>query len=470
MTRRHPLVSTAAAAAAALALAACSDSAPTGLNGSSPTGSAPSASVGSIEGTIESTSTAPSSGTATVSAASGASFSVAPSFSLGADGITVAAARVKADGTLEVLRRASVSAAGAFRVDSVPAGVDRLVVVATSGAGAEVGRVIVHQSVSRGQVATAAPITGETTVEAHVFAEVVKAGMPVEAVNTVELARSIEVSGQTTADALLASTADLRALAEGAKARQETYTEALARQGVTLDAQQRFAATLPAAVAYAEERKGGAPEAAAELRADSAAAALLRARGASDAAQVQAQGAAETGFLKAAAVANASARLDLARAAVQASLAARQRVVGSALRALAVPAGDAAAMEQRLAAARAAADTASSASSLRTLSSQAADSAQAAFERYLSASGRVPAQMQTQLATAFGNLPSSATLEARLSASVGASATASAYVGFMGELRTAVQAAVAQVAGPGGVDGRATADLFVGLRALVQAQ
>jgi hypothetical protein len=188
-------------------------------------------------------------------------------------------------------------------------------------------------------VAAAAPIDGESTVEAHVFAQLVKGGMPKEAVNTVELARSIVASGPTAADALLASTADLRALAEGVKARQETYTRALAQQGIALDAAQRFAAELPAAAAYAHDRRVRGYAAGAEHRADSAVAALLRARGASDAAQAQALGAAETGMLRAAAAASSNARLDLARAAAGRSGAARQRVVDSALTALALPGG-----------------------------------------------------------------------------------------------------------------------------------
>lgn len=449
--------------AAAMTLAACSDSAPTGPSGSS---------LGSIAGRLESSSSSPSTSSTVVSTSGGASFSVAPSFTIDANGVTVAAARVRADGALEVLRSAALAADGTFRIDSVPADVDGLVLVARSAAGSEIGRVIVHQAVSRGRVAVAAPINGETTVEASVYAEVVKSGMPAEAVNTVELARSIEVAGQSTADALLASTADVRALAAGYRARQETYTDALARQGVALDARQRFDAELPAAVQYAEERMGGASEAGAEARADSAISALLRARGASDAAQLQAQGAAETGLLRAAAVANAAARLDLARAAVAKQVAGRQRLLGAGLRALNVPAAASQSIEQPFAAATAGIATASSVEALQTLPSQAADSAQAAFERYLMASGRVPAQMQTQLSAAIQNLPSQATLEARLSASTGPSATAAAYVGFMVELRAAVQAVVAQTAGAnsGGIDGRAAADVFVGLRALVQAR
>jgi len=398
---------------------------------------------------------------------SSASFSAATAVSGLADGLVVAAARVKSDGTLEVLRGASVAATGAFRIDSVPAGVDRLVLVAASGAGVEVGRVIVHQAVTQGQVAAAAPINSESTVEAAVFAELVKSGMPKEAINTVELARSVEVSGQATANALLASAAEIRALAEGIKAQQETYTQALAQQGISLDAAQRFQAELPAAVAYAQERKGGASETAAELRADSAAAALLRAAGASDAAQVQAAGAAETGFLRAATVADANARLDIARAAMKRSARARERVVDSVVKTLALSTTSVEAMMRPFAQAHAAADTASSVTGLHANFAAAADSAQAAFERTLSTtSSRVPAQAQARLAAALQSAPSRAALETRLAAAAGASATASAYVGFMTELRAAVEAAVAQAGG--GLESRAVADLFVALRASVQ--
>ncbi len=196
-------------------------------------------------------------------------------------------------------------------------------VVATSGSGAEIGRAIVHQAVANGGTATAAPIDGETTVEARVFGELVKAGTPKEAINTVELAQSIEFSGKATADAVVKSTADLRALADGFKTRQETYTQVLSSRGISLDAAARFQAALPAAAAHAQERHAGAEEKAAEAKTAAAVADAYKAKGVDSRTQVEASSAAETGLLRASAAASANARLDVARAALQVNLLAR---------------------------------------------------------------------------------------------------------------------------------------------------
>jgi hypothetical protein len=130
--------------AASLALAACGDAgapptAPTVGSGAAGapaarTGPAPSAGpVGGIEGVIESTTAAPSAGRTSISGASYQRSAAGGSAAAGtADGHVIAVARVKGDGTLEVLRRAGVGSDGSFRLDSVPAGVDRLVLVATT--------------------------------------------------------------------------------------------------------------------------------------------------------------------------------------------------------------------------------------------------------------------------------------------------------------------------------------------------
>lgn len=443
--------------AGALALGACGQDA-TGPGSTQP-GDAPPASTqeGAIVGRID----------------GGTSSSIASRYSLNAAssaaGRNVAAARIRGDGTLEILATAATAADGSYRIEKVPAGIDRLVVVATSASGAEVGRVIVHPAVAVGGFAAAAPIDGETTVEARVFGELVASGMPKEAVNTIELAQSIDFSDRATAEATVASTADLRALAEGFRARQEIYTQVLASRGISLDADARFAAALPAAVAYAEERRAGADEKTAEAKVSASVADAYRAKGVDSRMQTEASSAAETGLLRAAQVANASAKLDIARAALRVNLLARERLASEALASLSVPAAQVDSARQAIARARAAVDTATTVAGVAGAATTLSTGVQAAFEGHLTQSGRIPQGAQDRLKTALQNLPTQAELETRLGSATSVGAVAGAYTAHFDALRTAVQSAVSQLVASGGnVDGKATAELFTGLRGFVQ--
>lgn len=435
--------------AVALAAGAC-ESSPAGVD---PTQDTPQAAlVGRIDG-------------------GGASASLVPlhSRSSSGAGITVAVARVQADGALEALASATAAADGSYRIEKVPAGIDRLVVVATSGSGAEVGRGIVHQALTAGATATAAPINGETTVEARVFGELVRSGMAREAVNTVELAQSLEVSGKSTAEALVQSATELRALAEGFRARQEAYTQVLSARGVSLDAGARFQAALPAAVAYAQERHAGAEEKAAAAKVSAAVADAYRAKGADHRAQAEASGAAETALVRAGDVTHADARLDVARGARQVNLLARERLVTDALTALGAPSAQVDAARQQFAEARASVAGAGTVEAMDQAVARASAAIQAAFESHLLQSGRIPQTAQSRITTALQNLPSQADLEARLGGATRGGEVASAYVAFLDDLRTAVQSAVNLIVSSGGaVDGKAVADLFTGLRTTVQ--
>jgi hypothetical protein len=444
-----------------IALAAC-ETTPTRLENSEFPGS-PSqpayAEQGVIVGRIDGASSSSASRSALLS------FSVQP----GA-GITVAAARVKSDGTLEMLASASAAADGSYRIEKVPAGIDRLVVVATSGS-AEAGRVIVHQAVARDGSVTAAPINDETTVEARVFVELVKSGMPKEVVNTVELAQSIEANGKTTADALVQSATELRALAEGFRARQDAYTQVLAARGVSLDAEARFEAALPAAVAYAQERHVGAQEKAAEAKASAAIADSYKGKAVDARTQAEASGAAETALLRAAEVANATARLDIARAAHTVNLLARERQTDEALATLGVPASQREDATAAYAAARAAVESAATEEAMIQASAQAAARVQAAFEAHTLQNNRIPQVAQDRMKAALQKLPSDAELSARLVNARSGSEVANAYLAFVNDLRSAVQNAVSQVVAAGdSMDGKAVADLFTGLRASIQTK
>ncbi|MBW3629578.1 MAG: hypothetical protein KY464_09790 [Gemmatimonadetes bacterium] len=459
MTKTHKLITP--YVAVFLALAGC-EATPTGLEDSENAGgSVPpeSAEQGAIVGRLDSGI-----------AASSSAFDL-PSFTLlqGA-GITVAAARVKTDGALETLASASAAADGSYRIEKVPAGLDRLVVVATSGAD-EVGRVIVHQAVAKNGSVTAAPITGGTSVEARVFGELVRSGMPKEAINTVELAQSIATSGKTTADALVRSSSDLKALADGFKARQEAYTRVLAARGVSLDVNARFEASLPAVVAYALERHAGAQEKAAEAKVSAAMAEAFRGKGVDRKTQAEASGAAETALLRAANVANSSARLDIARAAHSVNLRARERQTAEILAALGAPASQQDAAREAFAGALRTVEGATSEDAMAEAVAQAAARVEAAFEAHALQNSRIPQVARDRIKAAMQNLPSASDLSARLGNARSGNDVASAYLVYVNDLRSAVQTAVSLAMGAGvSMDGKGVADLFTGLRASVQTR
>lgn len=383
-------------------------------------------------------------------------------------GITVAAARVRSDGGLQGLATASAAVDGSYRIDGVPAGIDRLVVVATSETGEELGRVVVHQALSVGGVAIAAPMNGETTVEAHVFSELVRMGMPTQAVNTVELAQAIEFSGEATADAVVASTPALRELAEGFTAYQDIYTQVLAQLGIPFDPGARFQAGLPSAVAYAQDRHNGADEDAASERAARSLADAYRSAGADYEEQVQASSAGETGLIRAAEVADPNARLDIARAALEVNLLVRERLIMEALNSLGVPAVEIEAVRQGLAQAQSAIEGAQSFEGLEQALAQASAQGQSALETYLVQSGRIPSVAQERMQQAFQSLPSQLDLESGLATAATASAVAETYVSFFADLRNAVFSAVTELVQLGGnVNGEAVADVFTGLRGFV---
>lgn len=440
---------------AAVALGGC-ETTPTGLENSEQA----SADQGVVTGRIDDGGSSSTSSRSTL---------LASSFRQ-AEGIVVAAARVKADGALEALASASAAADGSYRIEKVPAGIDRLVVVATSGS-AEVGRVIVHQAVSKNGSVTAAPINGETTVEARVFGELVRSGVAQGVINTVELAQSIEASGKTTADALVQSATDLRVLAEAFKARQDAYTQVLAARGVRLDAKARFEAALPAAVAYAQERHAGAEEKAAEAKASAAVADAYKGKGVDARTQAEASGAAETALLRAAGLANANARLDIAKAAHTVNLLARERQTGEILATLGVPATQREEAKAAFAAARAAIQGATTEEAMVQASAQAAAHVQSVFQAHAIQNSSVPQAVQDRAKSALQNLPSSVELSAKLANARSGGEVASAYLAFVDELRSAVQNAVSHVVAAGGaMDGKAVADLFTGLRASVQTK
>lgn len=413
--------------------------------------------TGAIVGQVEETTTA--------SASLSPDFSTTSSADASANGMTVAAARVQSDGGLETVAEDEVASDGSFRIESVPAGESGLVVV-VSEAGEERGRALLHGSVPADDRAFAAPIDRETTAEGRVLSELRSMGIAPEAINTAELAASIDLGGEG-ADQVLSSTDHLTALAEGARDYQQIYTEVLSGLGISLDAAAREEAATDAARQYAEDRVNGAAEESAEEQRNGSIADAYREAGADEEAQVQASSAAGTGLNRAAQQVPDQARLDIARGASEVSLLARERQVEAALSSLNLPTDSADEARAAIDDARQAVDQAQSLSELETGVAGAMDRAQAAMEGGLA--DRLPSQAQDALSGAFDNVPDQAGLESRLQNATDASGVSTTYVSFFEDLRSAVMSGVQDIRDAGGqVDGQAVADFFTGIRGRVE--
>lgn len=400
-------------------------------------------------------------------AAPSTSVSLSISSTSSSQGLSVAAARVRSDGGLQALAEAAVAADGSFRIEDVPAGERPLVVVATTEQDAEIGRVIVQGAVPAGGSVTVEPLDGKTTVAAHVLSELASMGIAPEAINTAELALAIDVRGEGAADEVIGSAQSLRALAQGVSDFQEIHTAILAELGIDLDAEARLQAALPAVLEHARQRHEGVGEEVAAAARNQAIVEAYAEAGAEHRNQVVALSGAGTGLLRASEVASAEARLDIARAALEIHMLARERLIADALASLGLPAADEVAVQEALQRAQDAIDGAGTLAELEAGVADALAEAEAALETALER--ELPTQAQQAMQTALVDLPDQVDLESRLETAADASAVAEVYVSFFAELRQAVFNAVAELAANGGdIDGPAVADAFTALRGLIE--
>jgi len=382
-----------------------------------------------IEGSVEET---------TEVAASRAPSSLAfapmrPRASRADEAATVAAAEVRADGSLEFLAEADVGADGRFTIEEVPTGRTNLVVAARSEAGEEVGRVLVHGETRADAALSTTPINAETTVEGLVFATLAASGAPAEVRDAAQLALLLRMEESTAAD-VASSAQAIQEVAGGVRAEIEALDGAFVELGGQVNGRLKAEGMLDAARKHAQDRLAGADaEAAAQAFLEAGVAALIEAGAEAEEASL-ATSAAATGLDRAMAEADARARLDLAKNAVALNLLAREALLAELDETESKQEG-----AEALAQARVEVGAATSVGEVAQALAEAESSFEATLtERVLTNLPQVPdairAQVQARLETAFA--------EANLSARIEAAGTVDEIVAAVAQYREAVRTAV----------------------------
>lgn len=372
---------------------------------------------------------------------------------------TVAVAAVESDGALEVLAEAEVQSDGRFSIEDVPTGRSGLVVSARAAGGEEVGRALVHGETEAGATVTTAPINGETTVEGLVYARLQSAGVAEQIRNTAQLALLIRMDESTASD-VAASAQSIQVVADAYVNGAGALEQGLAAMGEA-NAQARAQAMLVAALEHAERRDGGqSAEAAQEAFLEAALGAFVQG-GAELEAVALATAAAATGLDRAMEVADANARLDMAKNAVELNLLARSEFAAgtpeSGARASALTA-----LANARANVRAAATLDGVIEALASLEAEAEETLLAAIMDRLPEQVPEPvrAQLRVRLETAFA----SADLSAELNGQTDAESIVTAVMEYRQQVRSAVEAFIAEL--PAGVDitAEAVAGLLIAVR------
>ena len=184
----------------------------------------------------------------------GAGAAGAPAAAPGTDAEMVAVVQIGANGTLTTVAEASTEGDGSYVVNSVTGGLEDLAVVAYVG-DRDAGRVLLYESSAAGATIRAAPINYETTAEARAWSDV-RASGDADATSVSEVSLFLHLSGAE-AETLLASEAEIGALAQGLVVAGETMTAVYAELGADLDAAARAEILQEAAIAFSESREGG---------------------------------------------------------------------------------------------------------------------------------------------------------------------------------------------------------------------
>lgn len=167
---------------------------------------------------------------------------------------TVAVGQLSSDGSVSALAEAEIRANGRFRVDSVPAGLSDLQVVARGSDGAALGRVMLHRQTEAGTTYLVAPIDGESSVQASTWARLEASGNAT-ATSTEEVTLLVHADASTSADLLagdgVAVTGDGVAMAAG------TLTRVLAAYELDVDGGARAELLTAPAVQFAQSRDAG---------------------------------------------------------------------------------------------------------------------------------------------------------------------------------------------------------------------
>lgn len=370
---------------------------------------------------------------------------------------TVSVVQISSSGEYSELASADVQADGTYRVDSVPAGRTNTAVVAYVD-GRAAGEVLIHSEIESQATVRAAPITYETTMQTRAYARVVASGRADQTSST-ELALFLHANGSEL-EALLASDAELDAVADGSAEASATMNEIFADAGVSLDASTRSDLMVDAAVNLAADLLGGLSlEAAHDRYADAAIDAWAGAGARLETIVMATAGAAST--LDAAVEGRTTVRGRIITEPVLFNLRARERA--AVQHESSAEASLAAAIEASLVDARAGVEATSSTaadvkSELETRLSATIDAASDAAVELLAAgsSTTVRANVRAAAETAL----TEATLNARLEGAASASAAASAMADYRASVRSAVQAMV-DAAGDTSADVDVITELFI---------
>lgn len=381
--------------------------------------------------------------------------------SAGSNGLEVAAAKLGTDGSLESLATAEVAADLTYRIENVPVGSENLVITAASD-GVEVGQVILHGPVDAEISVTAAPLNGETTVEVRVLMELVGMGLPLDALNTVEISLLVQLDPGVAQDVMV-SPPDVEAIAEGLAANSEILDGVLANLGADLDGGARFAATGQAAAEFARSLDEGTDPAAAHDALADAVARVLEESGASADGLAMATAGAATGLMRAMENADPEARLDIAKASVELNLETRMDVLNS------LPSAMDATRENALAGleqARSAVEGAASLAEIQTALGQMSDEApEDLLNMILSQLENVPPEVRDQIEQRLMEAFDRADLADDLGNATTPPDIIAAVEAFRQEVRAAVDELLNTVRQAGGeFDAESLADLFVALR------
>lgn len=420
---RGPVLAT----ALAVALAACSDD---------PMGPDSDSDGAAVAGEVAET-TQPESGAEGQWAGDGAAGSAQQ-----AEAKTVAVARARADGSLDVVAEADVAADGSYRVEGVPAGHADLVVVARSGANAEVGRVVLREESRTDAEIRAAPITARTTAEGKAFAELRASGEVSRGDETGELALFVQMEGDAAAQVAAEGGARVKALADAYVEARDAMTEVMARGETALDASAR-AEILASLVAERDQRSHGGTSVSAshDTYVDAALDAFLDA-GVSAEALALATAAAGTAVEGQAGVAGEDAHLELVKTAVGLNLEARSRLAAS-VSGDGGPGDSKQATLDALADARAGVQASASVDEVRAALRAELERAEGEFEdRVMDALGQVSSELEILVQGRVEGAFEAADLMARVDAEMSASAMADAIVAYRDDVRAEVQALV----------------------------
>lgn len=378
-----------------------------------------------------------------------------------AEAQTVAVARARADGNLDVVAEGEVDADGSYRVEDVPAGHADLVVVAQSEGEAEVGRVVLREeSRTEGEI-RAAPITAQTTAEGKAFVELRASGEISRGEETGELALLTQMESEAAAQVAAEAGARAEALAETYVEARDAMTAVMAESGAALDASARAELLASLVAQRDEDRHGGvSAEAAYETYVEAALDAFMEA-GVSAEALALATAAAGTAVDGQASAAGEDAHLELVKTAVTLNLDARSRLAAS-VSSEGAPEGSKQATLDALADARAEVQASTSVDEVRAALRAEFERAESEIEDHvLNALGDVSVDLGLLVQGRIDSAFQTADLMAQLDAGMSASAKADAVMTYRAEVRGEVQGLMDEL--PSEVAAEAEAEVMASL-------